>query len=111
MEQYFFHALTGSFQAALFLAALLHMHASGFLSELSSGVTALRSVGLLQACVHVTEIKLKKKANEYPTRLDILKIGLKKMRGRYLFHVFLPPGYALVGQRRLVPLPWLPGGS
>lgn len=80
MEQYFFHALTGSFQAALFLAALLYMHASGFLSELSSGVTALRSVRLLQACVHVTEIKsvLKKKANEYPTRLDILKIGLKK---------------------------------
>lgn len=33
------------------------------------------------------------------------------MRGRYLFHVFLPPGYALVGQRRLVLLPWLPGGS
>lgn len=68
MEQYFFHALTGSFQAALFLAALLYMHASGFLSELSSGVTALRSVGLLQACVNVTEIKsvFKKKQTTTP---------------------------------------------
>lgn len=75
MEQYFFHALTGSFQAALFLAALLYMHASGFLSELSSGVTALRSVGLLQACVHVTEIKsvFKKKQTTTPRDLTSSK--------------------------------------